>query len=86
MDYTPQHPQPFTLAEAICFDAPVIMEGNSDSFSESRLLDFKHSAEINRLENSLKKLRETQEYLQSYLETTLDAEIARDFEENKVVM
>ncbi len=85
MNYTPRHSQPFTLAEAICFDNPVIMEGSA-SFYGSRLLDFKHSAEINRLENSLKKLRETQEFLQSYLEGTPDAEIARDFEENKVVM
>jgi DNA-directed RNA polymerase specialized sigma24 family protein len=49
-------------------------------------LNLKHSTEINRLENSLKKLRETQEFLQSYLEATPDAEIAQVLEENKVVM
>jgi hypothetical protein len=82
----PRHPQPFTLAEAIGFDVSVIMEGSAPFWLLMNNSGLQPSTEINRLENSLKKLGETQEFLQSYVEATPDAEIARVFEENKVVM
>ena len=84
MDHAPRHSQPFTLAEAFGFDVFVIMEGSASFLTEEPGLQ--HSTEINRLENSLKKLRETQEFLQSYLEATPDDEIAQVLEENKMTM
>lgn len=84
MAYT-RHTQPFTLEEAIHFDVSVITEGSSAGFPMNQN-SVTNVIEITRLENSLKKLRETQEFVTSYLDATPDAEIAGVLEENNVVM
>lgn len=85
MDYTPRHSQPFTLKEATNLDVSVIVEGIPATHLAYQF-ESTDSAEISRLENSLRKLQETQQFLQSHLEATPDAEIAQVLDENNIVM
>ena len=88
MDYKPRFSQPFTLYEAIGLDVAVITEGIAVVFNKCRISINCRSLEIARLQNSLERLRETQEVLQAVIiePGESDPEIMLAFEENQVVM
>jgi hypothetical protein len=88
MDYKPRFSQPFTLNEAIGLDVAVITEGIAVVFNKYRISINSRSLEIARLQNSLERLRETQEILQAVIiePGESDPEIKLAFEENQVVM
>jgi hypothetical protein len=87
MDYTPRHPQPFTLEQAILLDVTILSEGQAVS-SSIYLTSAYPPPEITRLQNSLEHLKRTQEELREHVATSSspDPDFIEAISENEEVM